>query len=421
MNAKEAEVIPAPAPIQSAPARIDNDPFDDQEPLAQEPFAVDRLSAPCDDDGGWCNPYSGCEDFDCHRPFGGRLWGRAEYLLWWTRGSSLPPLATTSPVGTLPQYSGILGRPDTTVLFGDDQVMTDARSGGRFTIGFLLVPCAGLGVEANYLFLGPAASRYRADNTTVPILARPYDDLGINAESALLVSHPDFLSGSVSVDATTSFQGAEALLRKTVWQGYCERFDFLLGYRFAKLDDGLEIRQFSQWTKAQGIIPPGTTKDLFDSFDTGNQFNGGQLGLAYRGRLDQWWLEILGKVALGNTSSNVRVDGATVTTLPDGRSATFVGGLLAQETNIGEYRQNQFSVIPEFGVTVGYNVTPQLRATFGYTFIYWNNVFRAGDQIDRSLSQLPPEPPTGDHRPAVPMKSTDFWAQGMQVGVDYCF
>ena len=266
----------------------------------------------------------------------------------------------------------------------------------------MLIPWEGFGIEANYLFLGTAASRFQADSTTIPILARPFFDLGLNRESALLVSHPDFLSGSVLVDATTDFQGAEVLLRKTVWQGYCERLDFLVGYRFARLNDGLEISQFSQWTKAQGIIPPGTTKSLFDSFETNNEFNGGDLGLSYRGRMGPWSVELLGKVALGNISSQVRVDGSTVTTLPDGRSADFVGGLLAQETNIGTFQKNQFSVIPEFGVTVGYNLTRQLRATAGYTFIYWNNVLRVGDQVDRSLSQLPPEPPTGDrptHRP----------------------
>jgi hypothetical protein len=107
--------------------------------------------------------------------------------------------------------------------------------------------------------------------------------------------------------------------------------------------------------------------------------------------------------------------------LPDGRSATFEGGLLAQETNIGTFQQDRFSVVPEVGVTLGCNLTRQLRATVGYTFVYWNNVLRSGDQIDRSLSQLPPEPPTGDHRPSVPMNVTDFWAQGMTFGLDYCF
>jgi len=324
-------------------------------------------------------------------------------------------------VGTLPQDAGILGRADTEILYGDNQVMTDARSGGRFTAGYLLLPCEGLGVEANYLFLGTAASHYQADDTSVPILARPYYDLGLNAQDALLVSHPDFLNGSIAIDSTTNFQGAEVLLRKTLCQGYCNRLDFLVGYRFARLNDGLDIQQFSEWTRPYGDILAGTTKSLVDSFDTENQFHGGELGLSYRGRAGQWSLELLGKIGLGDNLSDLTIGGSTITTLPDGRSGTFVGGLLAQETNIGKYERNQFAVLPELGVTVGYNLTCQLRATLGYTFIYWNNVLRAGDQIDSSLSQLPPEPPTGTHEPAALMKTTDFWAQGLRAGVDFCF
>jgi len=417
----DAEEVPVPELDQSAPVRADDRQFTDH-----EPFVGEGLSGPC---GGnecgssecWCDPYFGGADFERYRLFGGRLWGRSEYLLWWTSGSHLPALVTTSPVGTLPEDSGILGRPDTTILFGDDRMMTDARSGGRFTVGYLLSDYAGLGVEANYLFLGRAADHYRANNAAIPILARPYYDLGLDAENAMLVSHPDFLEGSVFVDTTTDFQGAELLLRKTVWQGYSDRFDLLVGYRFARLDDGLTVCQSSLWTETQGLIEKGTTKDLFDSFDTENQFHGGELGLSYRDRMGQWSVEILGKVALGNTTSRVRVDGATFTTLPDGSSSRFSSGLLAQDTNIGSHRQNEFSVIPEVGVTLGHNFTRRLRASFGYTFIYWNNVLRAGDQIDRDLSQLPPQPPTGDQRPGVLMKKTDFWSQGMRFGLDYCF
>jgi hypothetical protein len=410
----DPEEIPAPAPIRDLPLRIGGPRFE-----YAEPFADEGLSGPCDDD--FCDPYSGCADLQCRRLFGGRFWGRAEYLLWWTRGANLPPLATTSPAGTTPLNSGVLGRSDTTVLFGGGPLLTDVRSGGRVTIGYLLDACNGLGIEANYLRLCTATGHFQADSSTVPILARPYFDLGLNTESALLVSHPDFLSGSVAVNTTTDFQGAGVLFRKAMWQGCCERFDFLFGYRYVRLDDELAISQSSLWTREQGIIPRGTTKVLSDSFDTDNQFNGGELGLSYRSRMNQWSLEIMGKAALGNTFSEVRVNGSTLTTLPDGRSAAFVGGLLAQETNIGAFQQNKFSVIPEVGVTLGCNVTQQLRATVGYTFVYWNNVLRPGDQIDRSLSQLPPEPPTGALRPAVPMKSTNFWAQGINLGLDYCF
>jgi hypothetical protein len=164
---EEAEEIPIPAPTRSAPMGMSDRQFE-----AQEPFAGDRLSFPCDDNDYKCNPYYGHIDFECCRLFAGRLWGRSEYLLWWTRGSNLPVLVTTSQAGTPPGDSGILGRTSTSVLFGDNVVMTDARSGGRFTIGYLFNDCESIGVEGNYLFLGRAASHYQADNTTIPILAR---------------------------------------------------------------------------------------------------------------------------------------------------------------------------------------------------------------------------------------------------------
>jgi hypothetical protein len=354
-------------------------------------------------------------------PPSNRISVRGEYLLWWTAGSYVPALLTTSPVGTLPQDSGILGRPGTTVLAGDGDLATACRSGGRFTVECPAAPWTWLSIEANYLFLGNGAYHRQFDSTLIPILARPYVDLGLDAESALLVAHPAFLEGSAWIDATTDVQGAEILLRQLVFGRFSGRVDFLLGYRFSWLDDDLRIRQFSRWTAAQGIILPGTTKDLVDLFDAENQFHGGEIGLAYRERAGRWSLELLGKVALGNTQSHVRVAGSTITTVPNGASATFSGGLLAQPTNIGSYIENRSSVIPEFGVTLGCDVTPRLRATFGYTFIYWSGVMRAGAQIDRDLSQLPPEPPTGENRPAVLMRTSDFWAQGMNFGLDYRF
>jgi hypothetical protein len=102
-------------------------------------------------------------------------------------------------------------------------------------------------------------------------------------------------------------------------------------------------------------------------------------------------------------------------------SGTFEGGLLAQTTNIGTYEQNTFSIMPELGVTLSYDITCRLRASVGYTFLYWNNVARPGDQIDRNLAQLPPEPPVPGGGPAFAFRTTDFWAQGMNFGLAYTF
>jgi hypothetical protein len=45
------------------------------------------------------------------------VWFRAEALLWWSKGSVMPPLVTTSPIGTLPQDAGVLGK-NTAILLG---------------------------------------------------------------------------------------------------------------------------------------------------------------------------------------------------------------------------------------------------------------------------------------------------------------
>src|SRR5215831_18765845 len=52
----------------------------------------------------------------------GCLWAEAEYLLWWMKGASLPPLITASPAGTPSTQAGVLGAPTTTVVFGGAHV-----------------------------------------------------------------------------------------------------------------------------------------------------------------------------------------------------------------------------------------------------------------------------------------------------------
>ena len=98
------------------------------------------------------------------------------------------------------------------------------------------------------------------------------------------------------------------------------------------------------------------------------------------------------KLALGSTHSRVAIDGTTTTTVPGTVPVTYAGGILAQPTNIGVYEQDFFSVMPELGVAVGYDLTCRLRVTCGYTILYWSKVARPGDQIDTELnpSQFPP-------------------------------
>ena len=110
-----------------------------------------------------------------------------------------------------------------------------------------------------------------------------------------------------------------------------------------------------------------------------------------------------------------------VTTVTSGRTA---GGLFAQPTNIGHYTRDVFAVVPEGNVQLGYQLTDRLRATVGYTFFYMSDVVRPGDQIDRTINPallaLPPAA-GGPARPAFQVRQSDFWAQGIDFGLEFLY
>lgn len=127
------------------------------------------------------------------------------------------------------------------------------------------------------------------------------------------------------------------------------------------------------------------------------------------------------KMAMGNNHSEVVIDGQTVNTVPNGGSATFVGGLLAQQTNIGRYERDAFGFIPELNITARRELGCNLHMSVGYNLMYWTAILRPGDQIDRNVSQFPPEAPTGVQRPAFAFQSQSVLIQGIQLGLEYRF
>ena len=69
-----------------------------------------------------------------------------------------------------------------------------------------------------------------------------------------------------------------------------------------------------------------------------------------------------------------------------------------------------------------YQVAPSIRIHAGYSFLYWTNVARAGDQIDLNVDarQLPTRAGPGvGVQPAFVLRTNDFWAQGVNFGVQF--
>src|SRR5262249_39724063 len=122
----------------------------------------------------------------------------------------------------------------------------------------------------------------------------------------------------------------------------------------------------------------------------------------------------------------VNIDGQTMFFQPAGNLvSTQSGGLLALPTNMGGHTRTVFSVVPELGLNLGYQLTDHIRIFAGYTVLYWTHVARPGQQIDRTINsnQLPTIAGPGSlgggpPRPMLSIRDTAFWAQGVNLGAE---
>lgn len=358
-------------------------------------------------------------------------WVSVEYLMWYASGMETPALVTTSPAGTAQAAAGVL--PLATTLFGgNNDILSDRLNGMRFRFGWWFVNHPNLGIEGEYLGMAQESESFDRNSTGTPILARPFYNVLTGREDSELVAFPNIVSGRIRSEATSEFIGAAVRFKRLLCcSSGCgispiscgpvpsqSRTDATLGWRYFQLDERLTVRED---LTSLDTLNPGSFI-INDSFQTKNQFNGVELGVQWQGRRGYWSLETLMRLGLGNTRQTVTIAGNTQTT-QNGQTTTNNGGLLAQRTNIGSFTRDQLGVVPELGATVGYQLTERLRLTTGYSFIYWSNVVRPGDQIDTSVNPnlLPPETPsqTAFLNPRFTFQDSDYWVQGLSFGGDY--
>lgn len=374
----------------------------------------------CDAVPGACGWNDGCGNV-CEACCPTRNFAKIEYLMWWGRGRSLPPLATTSFDGTPMADAGVLGEPSTTILYGNNDVGTDWRSGGRLTLGRQLDDAGQWTAVGRFYGLGDSSDSYHAESAAgSPILARPFFNVLLAQQDALLVAFPAVsTNGVIDIRSRADMLGADAFVRRA-WLGNENwQLDVLGGYQFSRLDDGLEIRNSELiLMDPQAIFPPNTEIAMRDTFRTKNEFHGGAVGLAadyYRG---PWKMSLLGKMAIGNQRQSVTIDGNTVITPSVGPVTQAPVGLLARSTNSGEYSRDVFTFMPEVNFTLAYQHN-YWTFSVGYSFLYWNDVAWAGDQVDLRVNLS--DPVIGDQLPAFAFRDTDFWVQGINFGAEYSF
>ena len=462
-----------------APVPIEEGPMVTEGPAVVEGRAViepGRGHAGCDScAGGACE--AGCDaccNDVCEEPCWGPrrplycwgptgIWVKADYLQWWQSGTHVPALATTGPNADNAGKINADGSPEpgTGVLFGNDYINNKSVGGGRIQAGMWLNPCATIGFEGEFFALGDENTNYYQWSDGKPIISRPFFDVNpaFNSPAVENVAFPRgnplSCDGAINISAMTRFHGAGAHFLFTTcreegcWTDDCgccsttyhDRFraDFVAGYRYLDLEDQLGITETITTTGADTTATSYLSAFLVnDQFSTQNTFNGGDLGMKFAFERNRWSLDLFPRIAIGTTHSTVNITGSTRVTdqygnqywpllsNPTNNQPAQNGGLLALKgTNIGQYSQDTFAVVPELDANLGFQVTRHARLVIGYSGLYWSSVVRAGEQIDTRVnsSYLPAAAaagvtPTGPARPQFAFQNTGFWAQGVNLGLD---
>jgi hypothetical protein len=304
--------------------------------------------------------------------------------------------------------------------------------------------------------LGDRQNNYDSGfSTGDPILARPFFNVQTNAQGSELVAYPGQVEGSVAVGTGSSFWSPGVSLSYNICSGecggcggcggcdscggpscdsssggcadaccvpllYCCRTDLIAGLRYYNYSDFVDVNENLRSTAAP---TNGTTYVIHDNFNAKNEFYGGELGLRtkiYRGR---WSFAILTKMAIGNTHETVNINGQTVITPTAGSSAVYNYGILASGTNSGIYQRDDFTIIPELNLELGYQLTQHWRMYVGYDILYWACVAKAADQIDLNADprNFAPAQSGALPFPAYPGRLSSFWAQGINIGGEFRF
>lgn len=396
--------LPTSATAEVAPAA---------QPLPPAPAALPALALPAH-----CLPAAS----ECDR--GIRMWGTAEYLMWWMKDAPSPtPLVTTGPA--VPNLTPVLGVPGNRVVLGSGGVGLDTFSGGRFTVGGWLNRDATYGAEIVYLFLGDRSVSRSVSSTGAPgsaFLAIPFLNAQTGLESSTRLAAPGEFSGLGRLSSSSGLQNGELNGLWNLSRGPGWAVNLIGGFRYLNLHE-----RWTFETSSPALTGPADVFTTRDSFAAENDFYGGQLGLRVERQSGRWFVNATTKVALGNMHRQVAASGELVTNDFSGFTVpqVFPGGYFTQPTNLDSPANDRFSVVTDVSANVGYQVTRAARVFAGYSFLYASAVARPGDQVDRRInpSQAPAivGQPVGLVGPAAPvpqLRSSDFWAHGLNFGLE---
>jgi hypothetical protein len=222
--------------------------------------------------------------------------------------------------------------------------------GGKFAAGAWFDDDHVAGVQAGYFFLGTQESTRVAGS-----------------------------AGSIGA-CSDGFQGLNVLLRENVLAASVRdqpcwlRVDLALGYSYLTVKEGLVAAN--------------------DFFGTRNEFHGAQGGFVAELRAAALTAQVEAGLGMGATTQSALVEGPTL-------------------GSAGIHHHATFSVVPQFGLRLGWQVLPAVRLSVGYNVLWWTGVVRPGDHPGLATNPLAAAP--------LAFKDSTVWVQGLVVGVEVCY
>lgn len=340
--------------------------------------------------GGWTGGCGSC-GYGCGANMC-NTWFNAEMLVWWRSERNLPTLVTGGQ--NLNNLNTLLG----------GRIDSDAEVGGRIELGYWLDPAHCTGVGIRYWQLGSEELNFNASTDDFPVIARPFLNVsGVPTFQDVQVvgntGGAPATTGSVSVTGSSDALGGDVYLRRRLGERCGTRFEYLVGYQMARIDEDLTIRTVTN--------PNNFT--LQDMFDARNEFHGISLGMMSHTQYGCWTFDVMTKFGLGNMEQTVIIDGSQSTGNTD-------IGLLARSTNIGTFTRDRFAVSPEFNFTAARAISSCAELTIGYSAIIWTGVVQPGRQIDPDLAVDTNVPPNLD-RPMFQFNDNAYVLHGLTFGL----
>lgn len=352
------------------------------------------------------------------------FYGSLDYLLFNFRDGPAPALIQTVPT---PQVFSQPLPPGAALTMYGDGIRQHAFNGVRAEVGYWFNN--NWAAEVNFFQFEAKNKQFFIASDGEPSIGRHYQDVSnsSNTNTYLIFAQPadpnvansTRTSGFIDASSPMQLWGVELNAKTPGYAVFSERCDYLVGFRYLDLRDGIFISDATTFYDNLGM--PTTTIFGTDRFYATNQFYGVQVGFNSLAELGGGFtFDMTGKLAMGGVQQKVAISGVTIRD-DAGVITTTVGHVLTQPSNLGEYSRTRFAFVPELLLKLGYQFGGHFNVSIGYDIMAITSVVRPGAAMDEGVNPnlspiLIPNGNNTDRRPNFNFNGTDFWAQGLTLG-----